>query len=101
VFTLATTGTYTITVDPRPVHGIADVLDGAGAGQHGHDGDRDVDDGFDDGGRGERGTDVPRYGGSELTLTLSNNTYPQVDVTVRDPNGSSVASFRIDGGHVP
>src|SRR4029079_10294803 len=28
----------------------------------------------------------------KLTLTLSSNTYPQVDVTVRDPNGVSVAS---------
>jgi hypothetical protein len=43
----------------------------------------------------------PGTAGQKLTLTISNNTYAQADITVRDPNGVSVTSLFVSTADVP
>ena len=93
VFTLPVTGTYTITVDPpdQDTGHSRSCCDRCPT--NGDDRDRHRDERCRRPTIGENAVRTfPATAGQKLTLTVSDNTYPQVDLTVRDPNGVSVAS---------
>ena len=92
VFTLPVTGTYTITVDPRDMQvgtltfTLNPVPDDAGTTTIGTPTTVTI------GTIGEVAVRTfPATAGQKLTLTVTGNTIPVADITVRDPNGNTAA----------
>ena len=88
VFTLPSTGTYTITIDPRDqltgtlTFLLATVPDNTGSTAIG------TSTTVSTATIGENAVrSFAATAGQQLTLTVSGNTYSAVDITVRDPNG--------------
>ena len=98
VFTLPTTGTYTITVDPRDVltgsltYLMNAVPDNTGSTAIGTPTTVTI---------GTIGENAMRTftatAGQKLTLTVCGNSIAGADLTVRDPNGSTVATLFVSG----
>jgi hypothetical protein len=98
VFTLPTTGTYTITVDPRDVltgsltYTMNAVPDNAGSTAIGTPTTVII------GTIGEVAVrSFPATAAQKLTLTVSGNSIAGADLTVRDPNGTIVATLFASG----
>ena len=94
VFTLPVTGTYTITVDPRDqqvgtlTFTLNTVPDNTGTTAIGTPTTVTI------GTIGEMAVRTfTATAGQKLTLTVTGNTIPGADLTVRRPNGSTVASL--------
>jgi hypothetical protein len=94
VFTLPTTGTYTITVDPRDVltgsltYTMNAVPDNAGSTAIGTPTTVTI------GTIGEVATRTfTATAGQSVSLSVSGNTIPGVDLTVRNPSGAIVATL--------
>jgi len=94
VFTLPTTGTYTITVDPRDVltgaltYTMNAVPDDVGSTAIGTPTTVTI------GTIGEVAVrSFPATAGQKLTMTVTGNSIAGADLTVRDPNGNTVATL--------
>ena len=96
--TLPVTGTYTITVDPRDVDTgqltfrLDTVPDNTGTTAIGQSTDITI---------GTIGENAVRSfaatAGQKITMTISGNTIPVADVTIRQPNGTFVGSSTVSG----
>ena len=102
MMTLPVTGTLHDHDRPaRPEHRHADLPARPGARQHRHDGDRHADRRHDRDDRRERRRTFAATAGQKITMTVSGNTIPAVDLTIRQPNGDRSSALSSSPARAP